>query len=204
MSKFIKIISTPVVLGFLTSMAMAQEPIVHRCNVQNPNYQVRILGHKGDLIEIHNLHTATHLKRYEWGRDQMGGKAGKLTCDDIVSTSHMIGLRTGWQNDILQIWLLPASPSDKTLYVHYYPALDHHMHIKAKTRHPAFYGGSEAILSRQGKHGDVRISFCWNSATKTFAYAAYSGAAHRNGSELSCNKQHAPQVYSADAPTQRS
>ena len=95
MSKFIKIISTPVVLGFLTSMAMAQEPIVHRCNVQNPNYQVRILGHKGDLIEIHNLHTATHLKRYEWGRDQMGGKAGKLTCDDIVSTSHMIGLRTG-------------------------------------------------------------------------------------------------------------
>ena len=74
-----------VLLGFLSFGTANAEPIKHRCPASRPNVEIRIVGAKGDKIEIHDLQNNTFYNAHAEGVAEMGGKAGALNCGDCCA-----------------------------------------------------------------------------------------------------------------------
>lgn len=184
-----------VLLGFLSFGTAYAEPIKHRCPASIPNVEIRIVGAKGDKIEVHDLQNNTFYNAHAEGVAEMGGKAGALNCGDVFNYSNygLTVLRTGWNNDYAHILGFSRWGDEKgrlTIYQYRWLPRDHPVDI-IEFEHNQ---GSPSVKLRNGRNDDRYYRVCLGS---TFTnQSGRSGFGHSastptqfTGRWLDCNKK---------------
>lgn len=115
---------------------------------------VHIVGHKGDLIELHQ--NSRTLAFDASTREEMGGSDNELNCGDVRFWVNWILIRTGKKNDLVSIYGFNFDPNDNVSLISvakWFPRDGVIAHTSMK---------DDSLEIVYGQKGDLRKKFCWN------------------------------------------
>lgn len=147
-------------------LATAAEPVKETCgNLQGREPAVRIVGWKGDLLEVFYEGRIVY-GNYPESRDWMGaGQQDKLHCDDVKASKDVLAVRMGWKNDLLMVFAFEYDADDRLvcIYKHGWQIRDGEDIDVAVTRNDL---GGRDVLVKFGRNKDLRARLCFDKATK--------------------------------------
>lgn len=161
-------------LCVMSTDVVAKQPVKHVCSVQVPDMEVRIVGRRGDLVEIHDKKSGRFYPAYEETQSQMGGRDDQLNCGDVLSSRNIIVVRTGFNNDLIQIYGI--TPKRELLQYLWLPH-DGELTIRVDP---------DRVRLLLGHNRDRRHTVCFPGA-KHFEESRVSGSEATNGSYPRCN-----------------
>ena len=137
--------------------ALAAEPVKHVCSSGNQNPYVRIVGQRGDLVEIVKTDNSVMYKAYVESRDQMGNARGALNCEDVQYHGDMIVIRMGHENDLVQAYgIVYSNNNPEKLHQMIWNPHDSRVDIS----HKKYFGG-HILEIVNGHKRDLKYTFCW-------------------------------------------
>ncbi|MDZ7854196.1 MAG: hypothetical protein U5L98_16565 [Halomonas sp.] len=167
------------IIFFFPLAGYANEPIKRFCETEIGGIQVRFVGQRGDLIEVHDTVNRKHYRAYQESRADMDGAKGELGCGDVFSGGNLIVIRTGRKNDYVQIYGVSRNERGiVSLYQYRWKPLDHTIDVTVSSL-------SVARL-RNGRKRNRFYTVCWDVGSRSFMHSV--AANQFTGGHLKCNK----------------